>query len=170
MQLRTGLGYDIHRIAPDRRLVLGGVSIDASFGLEGHSDADVVLHAICDALLGAAAMGDIGELFPDTDAKYRGIDSRKLLAEVVGRVRHAGFRLENVDVTILAERPRLAAYKPAIRSSLADLLGLSHEAVGVKAGTNEGFDAVGRGLAIACLATALLTRDRSGEPDPAGLR
>jgi len=153
---RTGIGYDLHRIVPGRKLMLGGIHVPAGFGLAGHSDADVVIHALCDALLGAAGLGDIGEMFPDDDPAYRNADSRTFLRRVRERVRETGFAIENVDVVIHAERPRLAPHKPAIRISLADLLGIDPQRVGVKATTNEGLDAVGRGEAIACWATALL--------------
>lgn len=153
---RTGIGYDVHRTAADRPLVLGGVRIPAERGLIGHSDADVVLHAICDALLGAAGMGDIGELFPDSDPIHRGADSRGFVRAVVRRLAERGFSPVNVDVMILIERPRLAPHKPAMRAAIAELLAVESDAVGVKAGTNEGLDAIGRGEAIACMATALI--------------
>ncbi len=153
---RIGIGHDLHRTAPDRRLVLGGVHIHADTGLLGHSDADVVLHALCDALLGAAALGDIGELFADTDPRWKDADSRGFVRTVMARVHAAGLRVGNVDVTIHAERPRLAPHKPAIRESIAGLLGLSPDRVGVKACTNEGLDAIGRGEAIACSVAVLL--------------
>jgi 2-C-methyl-D-erythritol 2,4-cyclodiphosphate synthase len=156
MSMRTGVGYDLHRTAPGRALLLGGVRIPHEVGLVGHSDADVVLHAVCDALLGAAALGDVGELFPDTDPRWKNADSRELLGDVVSRVTAAGWRIENVDVVIHAEQPKLAPHKPAIRASLSSLLGLPAEAVGVKAKTNEGVDAVGRCEAIACWAVATL--------------
>jgi len=158
MSQHTGIGYDLHRTSPDRRLVLGGVTIAGPVGLLGHSDADVVIHALCDALLGAAALGDIGELFPDDDPTYRDADSREFLREVLARLTAAGFRVSNVDVVIHAEQPKLRDHKPRIRASLAELLSLSPEAVGVKATTNEGLDAVGRGEAIACWAVATLER------------
>lgn len=154
--MRTGIGYDLHRTAAGRRLVLGGVDVPCVFGLAGHSDADVVLHALCDALLGAAGLGDIGEHFPDTDAAHKGADSRAFVREVLARVSHAGLSVVNVDVIIHAERPRLMPYKSLIRASLAELLGIPRESVGVKAATNEGLDAVGRGEAIACFASVLL--------------
>ncbi|RMF83110.1 MAG: 2-C-methyl-D-erythritol 2,4-cyclodiphosphate synthase [Planctomycetota bacterium] len=158
---RVGVGYDLHRTEPGRRLVLGGVEIPHHAGLVGHSDADVVLHAICDALLGAAALGDIGELFPDSDPKYAGADSRRFIADVLARVNRAGFTVSNVDVVIHAQQPRLTPHKPAIRDSLAELLALPTSAVGVKATTNEGLDAVGRGEAMACWAVVLLATQRS---------
>lgn len=156
MTCRTGIGYDLHRTADRRPLVLGGVRIPCEFGLVGHSDADVVLHAVCDALLGAAGLGDIGELFPDTDPAYQNADSRRFVIEVLGRVQAAGFVVGNVDVIIHAERPRLGEHKAAVRASLCEILEISPDAVGVKATTNEGLDAIGRGEAIACWATVLL--------------
>lgn len=153
---RIGHGHDVHRILPGGRLVLGGVDIPCDFGLLGHSDADVVLHALMDALLGAAGLGDIGEFFPDTDPTYRGADSRELLRQIVERVHAAGWVVVNVDLMIHAERPKLAAYKPALRNSIAERIGVPADRVNIKAGTNEGLDAVGRGLAIACDVVALL--------------
>jgi 2-C-methyl-D-erythritol 2,4-cyclodiphosphate synthase len=155
---RTGLGYDVHRTAEGRPLVLGGVRIPSDFGLAGHSDADVVLHAVCDALLGAVGLGDIGELFPDTEAAYENADSRRFVADVLARVRAAGYSVCNADVVIHAERPRLSDYKPGIKAALAELLGLPADAIGIKATSNEGLDAIGRGEAIACWATVLLAR------------
>ncbi len=156
MTYRVGTGYDLHRTAEGRPLILGGERIPCAFGLAGHSDADVVLHAVCDALLGAAGLGDIGELFPDTDPAYKDADSRGLLAEVLERVRSAGYSVGNLDVIIHAQRPKLSEHKPRIRASLAELLELPPDAVGVKATTNEGLDAIGRGEALACWATVLL--------------
>lgn len=154
--MRIGIGHDIHRTAAGRPLVLAGITIEHEVGLLGHSDADVVLHALCDALLGAAGLGDIGELFPDTDPQFAGADSATFVRAVAARVRDAGFRPVNVDVMIHAERPKLKPYKPQMRSTIAALLGISIDAVNVKAGTNEGLDAVGRGEAIACFAAVLL--------------
>ncbi len=153
-----GQGYDAHRFAAGRRLVLGGVEIEHDQGLAAHSDGDVLIHALCDALLGAAGLGDIGELFPDTDPTYKDADSRRLLADVLERVRSAGYSVGNVDVIIHAQRPKLTEHKPRIRASLAELLELPPDAVGVKATTNEGLDAIGRGEALACWATVLLER------------
>ena len=158
MKYRSGIGYDLHRTAEDRPLVLGGVRIPCEFGLAGHSDADVVLHALCDALLGAAGLGDIGELFPDTDPAYTDADSRRFVENVLARIQSAGYSVCNLDVIVHAERPKLTEYKPRIRASLAQLLALPIDTVGVKATTNEGLDAIGRGEAIACWATVLLTR------------
>jgi 2-C-methyl-D-erythritol 2,4-cyclodiphosphate synthase len=155
---RIGIGYDLHRTAGGHPLLLGGVRIPCQFGLIGHSDGDVVLHAVCDALLGAAGLGDIGELFPDTDPAYKDAASHQFVIEVLKRVRQAGFTLCNVDVTIHAERPKLSDHKPRIRAALADLLELPVGAVSIKATTNEGVDAVGRGEALACLASVLLRK------------
>lgn len=155
---RIGIGYDLHRTAEGRPLVLGGVQIPCDFGLLGHSDGDVALHAVCDALLGAAGLGDIGELFPDDDPAYKNADSRTFVTDVVKRVRAGGYAIRNVDVIIHAERPKLTAHKARIKASLAELLELSPDAVGVKATTNEGLDAVGRGEALACWAAVLLAR------------
>ena len=159
MHYRTGLGYDLHRLVPHRPLILGGVPIPSELGLLGHSDADVVLHAVTDALLGAAGLGDIGEFFPDTDPQFKDADSRELLKVALGHVQKAGFRVGNVDIVIHAERPKLGPHKASIRASIADLLDVEAGCVGVKATTNEGLDAVGRGLAIACYAVALVVRD-----------
>jgi len=154
--IRTGIGYDIHRLVPGRPLLLGGVRIPFELGLLGHSDADVVLHALCDALLGAVGEQDIGELFPDTDPAWAGCDSRQFVAEALRRVRAAGCTPGNVDLIIHAQQPRLSAHKPRIRESVASLLQLDPDRVSVKATTNEGLDAIGRGEAIACWATALV--------------
>jgi 2-C-methyl-D-erythritol 2,4-cyclodiphosphate synthase len=154
--MRVGQGYDIHRLVPDRPLMLGGVAIPSDLGLLGHSDGDVVLHAVGDALLGAAALGDIGQHFPDTDPDWRGADSADLLARIVALVRETGYVPVNADISIVAERPRLGEHRDAMRSRIADLLGLDRSAVSVKARTNEGLDAVGRGEAIAVHAVALL--------------
>lgn len=156
MHQRIGIGYDLHRTAAGRPLVLGGVEIPHERGLLGHSDADVVLHAICDALLGAAGLGDIGELFPDTDPAFAGADSRELLRNVVTRIQAAGLGISNVDLVIHAEAPKLGPHKPRIRASLAELLDLPASAVGLKATTNEGMGEIGRGQAMACWAAVLL--------------
>lgn len=156
MSIRTGIGYDLHRLVAGRRLVLGGVHIPHDQGLSGHSDADVVLHAVCDALLGASGLPDIGELFPDTDPAWKGADSRGFVADVRARVRATGYHVGNIDLIIHAQQPRLGPHKHRIRASIAELLGLPAERVGIKATTNEGLDAVGRGEAIACWAIVLL--------------
>lgn len=154
---RVGIGTDLHRLEAGRRLVLGGVEIAFEKGLAGHSDADVVLHALIDALSGAAGLPDIGEQFPDTDAAYRGADSAKLLAASMQRVRGLGYDVVNVDVVIHAERPKLSPHKDAIRRRVAELLSVAVDRVSIKAKTNEGQDAVGRGEAIAATVVAGLT-------------
>ena len=154
--IRTGIGYDAHRFAPGRRLILGGVEIPHDRGLAGHSDADVLLHAIADAVLGAAALGDIGQHFPPTDERFRDADSQDLLREAVRLAREAGWAAANVDATLLAEMPRIAPYVHAMRERIAACLDISPDAVGVKATTNEGMGAIGRGEGIAALATATL--------------
>lgn len=159
---RVGFGWDIHRLVPGRPLVLCGVVIPFELGLLGHSDADAVLHAVCDALLGAAGLPDIGEHFPDTDPRWKGADSAQLLLAVVAALAARGLRAAQVDVSILAERPKLLPYKDAMRRRLRALLDLPDDRVAVKARTGEGLDAVGRGEAIACHAVATVTR--SGTP------
>ena len=154
---RVGQGYDLHRLAEGRKLVLGGVEIVCDRGLVGHSDGDVVLHAVIDALLGGAGLGDIGEQFGDTDPAYKDADSGVLLSVVLEKVRSAGFAPVNVDTTIIAEKPKLSDYKSALRRRLAQLLKLDESAVGVKAKTNEGLGEIGAGEAIACYAVTLLT-------------
>ena len=155
--MRAGIGYDIHRFQEGRRLVLGGVEIPGETGLAGHSDADVLLHAIADALLGAAGLGDLGEHFPAEDPGWKDASSLDLLARTLALVRRAGFDVENVDATVIAERPRLAPHIPAMRQRLAEAVGIAAGRVNVKATTNEGLDAVGRGEGIAVMAVALLT-------------
>ena len=154
--MRIGHGYDVHRLVEGRRLILGGVEISYDLGLAGHSDADVLLHAVMDALLGAAALRDIGVLFPDTDPAYAGISSRRLLKEVMRRVRERGLRVGNVDVTVLAQRPRLRDYIPAMIQNLAADLDVPPDRVNVKATTEEGLGFTGRGEGIACHAVCLL--------------
>jgi len=158
MSERIGFGYDLHRMVEGRRLVLGGIEIPFPKGLAGHSDADVVLHSICDALLGAAALGDLGRHFPDTDPRYAGISSAKLVEAVLAEIARRGFEIENVDVTILAEAPRLSPMLEAMRDRVAELLRVSPDRVNVKAKTNEGVGAIGRGEAIAAYAVCLLRR------------
>ncbi|MBI4716818.1 MAG: 2-C-methyl-D-erythritol 2,4-cyclodiphosphate synthase [Planctomycetes bacterium] len=153
---RVGIGYDIHRLADGRRLVIGGIEIPHARGLLGHSDADVVLHAVTDALLGAAGLPDIGELFPDTDPAYRDADSRVLLRGAMERVRAQRWMTNNVDLIVHAEVPKLSAYKRRIAESIAALVGVAPEAVSVKAKTNEGLGPLGSGDAIACTAVAFL--------------
>ena len=156
--IRTGIGYDCHRFAPGRRLVLGGVEIDHTHGLEGHSDADVLTHAIIDALLGAAALGDIGKHFPDTDERYRDADSLELLRSAIGVVRAEGLELVNVNATVIIERPAVSPHREAIRARLADALGVDIGRVSVKATRGEGMGFVGREEGAAALAVATLRR------------
>lgn len=156
MNLRIGQGYDIHRTAPGRPLVLGGVVIPSSFGLLGHSDADALLHAVIDALLGALALGDIGAWFPDTEAAYRGADSRELLQCVLRDPAFHCWHIVNLDCTVFAEAPKLSPLRDSIRASLATLLGTEVSRISFKAKTNEKLDCVGAGLAIAAAATVLL--------------
>ena len=154
--MRIGHGYDLHALAPGRRLVLGGVHIPHTHGPIAHSDGDVLLHALADALLGAAALGDIGQHFPDTDPAYAGADSRALLRRVAEMVRDAGYSVANVDATVLAQRPKLAPHRDAMRANIAADLGLDIGAVSVKATTTEGLGPVGRGEAISAHAVCLL--------------
>ena len=158
--MRIGQGFDVHALVPGRRLVIGGVTIPYEKGLEGHSDADVLLHAICDALLGAAGLGDIGRHFPDTDPAYAGADSRALLREV--RKKLGRYTVVNVDATILAQAPRLAPYMGAMARNIAADLGMDPSAVNVKATTTETLGFVGRGEGIAAQAIALIEPDNSG--------
>ena len=153
---RVGIGYDVHRLTAGRALILGGVEVPFDRGLLGHSDADVLVHAICDALLGAAALGDIGTHFPDSDDRYRGISSMTLLEEVVREVRRAGYRPSGVDATVLAERPKLASHLPAMKEGIGRALDLSPDRIGLKATTTEGLGAVGRGEGIAAMAVCLI--------------
>lgn len=158
MSFRIGHGYDIHRTVAGRPLVLGGVKFDAPFGLDGHSDADALTHAICDALLGAAGLPDIGHFFPNTDPAYRNIDSQRLLQQVVAALRERGWSPVNVDATLIAEQPKIAPRLAEMKAALAKATGLPADAVGVKATTNEGSDDIGRGLAIAAHAVALIQK------------
>ena len=154
--MRIGHGYDVHRLVPGRKLILGGVEIPFERGLDGHSDADVLTHALMDALLGAACLGDIGLLFPDNDPQYKGISSLLLLEEVVRRVHAAGFAVGNADITVLCQRPKLAPHIPAMRKNIADAFGLPLDAVSVKATTEEHLGFTGEGLGIAAHAVALI--------------
>lgn len=156
-RVRTGIGWDSHRLTENRKLILGGIELPYERGLQGHSDADVLTHAVIDALLGAAGLDDIGALFPDTDAAYKDADSMVLLRDVVGRVAAAGFAIEHVDTTVVMERPKLSPHRNAIRASLAAGLGVGLGAVNVKASTGEGLGFVGRGEGVAALAVATLT-------------
>lgn len=154
--MRIGHGYDVHRLVPDRKLILGGVEVPYERGLLGHSDADVLTHAVMDALLGAAGLGDIGGHFPDTDPAYAGADSLVLLDQVVGLLREAGWRVGNVDATILAQRPKLAPFIPQMRVNLAERMGVEPGQVNVKATTEEGLGFTGTGDGIAAHAVCLL--------------
>lgn len=156
MKLRIGHGFDVHAFATGRRLILGGVDIPHERGLAGHSDADVLLHAICDALLGAAGLGDIGRHFPDTDPRYKGIDSRELLRHVAGLLAGMGWRVGNLDATLIAEAPRMAPHIPAMRAHIAADLGIGDTAVNIKATTTERLGFTGRGEGIAAEAVCLI--------------
>lgn len=161
MTPRIGYGYDVHRLTAGRSLVLGGVTIPWERGLLGHSDADVLLHALMDALLGAAALGDIGKLFPDSDPRYRGIDSRNLLRRVAVLLEREGYAVGNVDMTLVAQRPKVAPYIEAMRANIAADLGVSITRVSVKATTEEGLGFTGSGEGMAAHAVALLTERQS---------
>jgi 2-C-methyl-D-erythritol 2,4-cyclodiphosphate synthase len=162
--MRVGIGHDTHRFAAGRPLLLGGVRVEHARGLDGHSDADIVLHAVTDALLGAAGLGDIGDAYPDADPRWKGADSRLFLRETLARLNRAGWRVVNLDVIIFAQEPKLGPVKAAIRQSLADLLGLPADAVNVKAKTGERVGHIGRAEAMSCQAVALI--DRAGEESP----
>jgi len=155
---RSGFGYDIHRFVPKRKLVLGGVRIPSKFGLLGHSDADVLLHAICDALLGAAALGDIGQHFPDTDPRYKGVSSLVFLRAVRDLLQAEGFRPINVDSTLVLQAPKIAPYIPAMRRKIARALKVDVERVSVKATTNEGLGTLGAGEGCAAYAVAAVEK------------
>ena len=156
--MRIGHGYDVHRFDPARKLILGGVEIPSELGLLGHSDADVLLHAVMDALLGAAALRDIGYHFPDTDMRYKGISSMELLGCVAEKIDAAGYRVENVDVTVIAQAPKLKPYIPQMMENIAGKLALSLEQVNVKATTEEGLGFTGQMQGMACHAVCLLER------------
>jgi 2-C-methyl-D-erythritol 2,4-cyclodiphosphate synthase len=157
-RFRIGEGFDVHALVPGRKLILGGIEIAHDKGLLGHSDADVLLHTITDALLGAAGLGDIGELFPDTDDRYKGADSAVLLSEAMKRVHAVGYAVVNIDCTVIAERPKLAAHKVAMAQNIAKILGLDTTQVNVKAKTTEKLGFTGRGEGIAAKAVALLIK------------
>ncbi len=156
MNIRIGHGFDVHAFAAGRRLVIGGVHIPHELGLLGHSDADVLIHAVCDALLGAAGLGDIGRHFPDSDARYKGIDSRKLLRHVAGLLDARGWRVGNVDATIIAQSPKMAPHIPAMGANLAEDMGVPAAALNVKATTTERLGFTGRGEGIAAEAVCLI--------------
>lgn len=158
---RVGIGYDSHRFAPGGPLILAGTRIPVEFSLAGHSDGDAVAHAVTDAILGAAALGDIGEMFPDTDPDLRGADSMEMLRAAVDRVHAAGYAVVNVDVVVVAETPKIGPYRKAMCAALAEALGVNPVDVGIKGKTNERMGWIGRGEGLACLATASIRR-RSG--------
>ena len=158
---RIGIGYDIHQLDADRKLVLAGVNIPFTKGLLGHSDADVLAHAVCDALLGAAALGDIGTHFPDTDPRWQGASSLDFLRHAVKLIVEKGYRVANVDATVMVEQPKLKPYIQAMREQLAEVLAVDVDCVSVKAKTNEGLDAIGRGEAMAAQAIVLLITDQA---------
>jgi 2-C-methyl-D-erythritol 2,4-cyclodiphosphate synthase len=159
MNIRIGFGFDTHRLVEGRPLVLGGITIPYDRGLLGHSDADALLHAICDALLGAANLRDIGYHFPDTDPQYKGIDSRELLRGTVALLHARGYRVGNVDCTIVAEAPKLNPHVPAMQAAIAPLLQVDLDAVSIKATRNEGMDAIGQGEGMKVYAVALIQKD-----------
>ena len=154
--MRIGHGYDVHKLVPGRDLILGGVKIDYELGLLGHSDADVLLHAVSDALLGAAGLGDIGRHFPDTDPQYKGADSLKLLEIVAEKVKNAGYRVSNIDVTMIAQKPKLAPHIPQMVLNIAAAVGIAPNRVNVKATTEEKLGFTGEGLGMSCHAVCLL--------------
>ena len=159
--MRIGIGYDVHQLVENRKLILGGVEIPYHLGLFGHSDADVLTHAICDAILGAAALGDIGTHFPDTDDSYAGMDSQFFLRSIAEKVRALNYKIENVDSTVIAQKPKLAPYILQMRQRLAKTLGISQVQVNVKATTTEGLGVVGKGKAIVAQATVCLTKNNT---------
>ena len=154
--MRIGMGYDVHKLTENRKLILGGVDIPYEKGMLGHSDADVLIHAIMDAILGAAALGDIGKHFPDTDPAYEGISSIKLMEHVAGLLRENGFEIGNIDATVIAQKPKLAAYIPQMRQNMADALDIEVSQINVKATTEEGLGFTGAGQGIASQAICLL--------------
>lgn len=156
---RIGQGIDYHRLVKGRKLILGGVTVPFEKGLKGHSDADVLSHAVCDALLGAVALGDIGQHFPDTDPANRGRSSIEFLGEVRAGIEAGGWKITNIDATLLAQRPKLASYMPAMKQNIAEALGINKEDVSIKATTTEGLNAEGRGEGISAQAIALLIKN-----------
>ncbi len=162
--MRIGQGFDVHRLVPDRRLVLGGVEIPFEQGLEGHSDGDALLHAVADAILGAIGAGDLGQHFPSSDDRWRGVASREILAEVVSRMQAEGFRIENLDATIVAQVPRLAAYQAKMKENLVGLLGTHADRVNLKLTSSDRLGAIGRGEGIAGMAVVLLSTPPNASP------
>lgn len=155
--MRVGMGYDVHKLTEGRKLILGGVDIPWEKGLLGHSDADVLIHAVMDALLGAAALGDIGKHFPDTDPAYKGISSIKLLVHVAGLLREQGYEIGNIDATVIAQKPKMAPHIPQMRKNMAEALGIPESKINVKATTEEGLGFTGSGEGISSQAICLLT-------------
>lgn len=166
--MRIGHGYDVHQLTEGRKLILGGVEIPWEKGLLGHSDADVLVHAIIDALFGAAAMGDIGRAFPDSDPAYQGIDSMLLLGRTREMLEERGWQVGNVDATVIAQRPKLMGYLPAMKARIAEVLGVEREQVNIKATTEEKLGFTGRGEGISAHAVALIYREPSGSEMPFG--
>lgn len=158
INVRIGTGYDVHRLVEERRLILGGVEIPYEKGLLGHSDADVLVHAVMDAMLGAVALGDIGKHFPDSDPQYKGISSMKLLEHVTGLLKRHGYSVVNIDATVIAQRPKLAAYIPQMKENIAAVIGVDADCVNVKATTEEGLGFTGEGLGIASQAVCLVEK------------
>jgi len=158
MKIRVGFGYDVHQIVVDRELWLGGIKLDAPFGLLGHSDADVLIHAICDALLGAANMRDIGFHFPDTSEEFEQIDSKLLLMQTVLLLREKGYDIGNIDCTLCAEQPKVNSYIPEMQEALAEVMGVDMDVISIKATTNERIGFVGREEGMAAYAVALITK------------
>ena len=156
--MRVGMGYDVHKLVPERKLILGGVTIPYELGLLGHSDADVLLHAIMDSLLGAAALGDIGKHFPDTDDRFKGISSIKLLTEVGKLISEKGYKIENIDATIIAQKPKMAPHIPLMRENIASALNIELDKINVKATTEEGLGFTGEGKGISSQSICLLTK------------
>lgn len=156
LKIRSGIGYDIHRLAEGNSLIIGGIEVSRELSFVSHSDGDVLLHALIDSLLGAAALPDIGELFPDTDSRYKGISSELLLNETLKKVNASGFEIVNMDCTVVAQRPVLSPFKETIRKNLSTLLGIPADCIGVKAKTREGLGAVGQGDAIECYCISLI--------------
>ena len=159
MKLRIGQGYDIHALKDGKPMILGGVSFDTPYGLDGHSDADALTHAICDSLLGAAGLDDIGHYFPNTDPQYKDIDSQELLTEVATILKQNGFKIENIDATVVAEKPKIGPRIPEMKRQLAKSVGISVEQIGIKATTNEMLGTIGRGEGVAAFASCLILTD-----------
>ena len=161
--MRIGMGYDVHRLVSGRKLVLGGVTIPFEKGLLGHSDADVLLHAVCDALLGAAGLGDIGLHFPDTETEFKDISSTKLLAKTCEMIREKGYVIENIDSTVFAEAPMLSSYRDAMKKQIARIMGIEPECVNIKATTTEGLGIIGEGEGVGAMCAALIRLDGEKE-------